>query len=578
MNVDRAQQYLVYEHAANGSLDGFLRDDANRSRLTADIRLSIMFELTRAVHFLHTGGCGGYRLFHRDIKSANICLAEDYTARLIDCGLAKLVPIDSNTSAISSIICSTGLPNFGTPGYMCPEYATNRINRRRYAYKPDCDVYSVGVVMAELISGSLVVVPSSSGDDAGDFDLLRDCVEDKEGNPVANGWERLKEHADPSILWTPMSLDVVCKAAISCMKQTTEGRMTTTDLLPKLSEAIHLNRATKFHICDKAPGETALCGVCFLNMSSMTCSEGHVVCTSCIENKILRGLVGLAGGRQIVCPFDGCSSHPFRDDYLYGRVSIEVYTLYIQQKTRETEYGALLFEIKNISDQCYDIGKGVNRSNELLEDQVKRIDKLAQGLDRNTALLSLLAAEHLKKCPHLVWITPVAVSSFEPKEWVKSVTKQKYKIIFICAHSYQPAHEPFEVELPRDWIVKVAPWLKLCLKILILSAHCMGLPFPIPNLERTVQFNLMAACLNSVARQGTIVCDTVLEQDMIQIENFQQVQELASDAFQCIAEIANAENRSKIWRSKMIPVYDTKRGVIWVKHEHENDYKISTDV
>ena len=156
LNADRAQQYLVYEHTANGSLDGFLRDDGKRSRLTADIRLSIMFELARAVHFLHTGGCDGYRLFHRDIKSANICLAEDYTARLIDCGLAKLVPIDTNTSTTSSVRCSSGFSIFGTPGYMCPEYATNRIKRRRYSYKAACDVYSIGVVMVELILGCLI--------------------------------------------------------------------------------------------------------------------------------------------------------------------------------------------------------------------------------------------------------------------------------------------------------------------------------------------------------------------------------------------------------------------------------------
>ena len=130
LNVTRTQQYLVYEHAATGSLDRFFRDDRKRLRLTANISLSIMFELTCAVHFLHNGGCDGYRLFHRGIKSANICLAEDYTARLIDCGLAKLVPIDSNTSTISAVRCSTGLSIFGTPGYICPEYVNEVIGGR----------------------------------------------------------------------------------------------------------------------------------------------------------------------------------------------------------------------------------------------------------------------------------------------------------------------------------------------------------------------------------------------------------------------------------------------------------------
>ncbi|KAI2494578.1 serine/threonine kinase [Fragilaria crotonensis] len=94
LNANSTQQCLVYEYAANGSLAGFLSDDGNRARLSSDIRLRIMHELTRAVHFLHTGGCKvegkGWKVFHRDIKSANICLADDFTPRLIDCGLAKL--------------------------------------------------------------------------------------------------------------------------------------------------------------------------------------------------------------------------------------------------------------------------------------------------------------------------------------------------------------------------------------------------------------------------------------------------------------------------------------------------------
>jgi hypothetical protein len=349
---------------------------------------------------------------------------------------------------------------------------------RRYSYEAACDVYSVGVVLVELILGSLIGDPSSRRDGDGDFDVLRDCVEDKDRNPIPNGWERLKEHADLSIIWTPTSLDIVCKAAHRCLKQTTDGRMTTAELLPKLSEAIHLNQATAFHTLDQPTGEAALCDVCFLNMSSMSCSEGHAACRSCVENKILRGLAGLSGGSQLVCPFDSCTSHPFRDDYLYGRISPEVYNIYIREQTRSSDYINLFSEISKVNDQCHDIKKSVNRNNELLEEQLRRINKLAQGLDRNMALLSMLAADHFNKCPHLVWITPAAVSSSEPQEWIKSLVKQKYRVVFICAHSYQPAHEPFEVEMSRGWIVKIAPWLKLCLKVLILSAHSMALPFP----------------------------------------------------------------------------------------------------
>ena len=88
-----------------------------------------MFELARAVHFLHSGGCHGWKVSHRDIKSADICLAEDFTARLIDCGLAMFVP-DENSKIISGPVTAlvwntSGVPAFGTPGYMCLEYSRN---------------------------------------------------------------------------------------------------------------------------------------------------------------------------------------------------------------------------------------------------------------------------------------------------------------------------------------------------------------------------------------------------------------------------------------------------------------------
>jgi hypothetical protein len=73
LNDDGAQQHFVYEYAAYGSLTGFFSDDGNRARLSAGIRLSIVFEFARgAVHFLHTGGCECLQVCHCNITSENI--------------------------------------------------------------------------------------------------------------------------------------------------------------------------------------------------------------------------------------------------------------------------------------------------------------------------------------------------------------------------------------------------------------------------------------------------------------------------------------------------------------------------
>jgi hypothetical protein len=434
--------------------------------------------------------------------------------------------------------------------------------------------------MAELIMGSLIGGQQSS-DGIEHFDVFRNCVQDKKGNEIPRGWERLKEQADPYILWTKESLDLVCDAAVRCMKPTIDGRMTTKDLLSTLSKAIYSNAHTKFRNHVTPEDDVALCGACFQNMSSIKCDEGHVLCMTCVEIKIQRGL---SGGNQIVCPFDGCSSRPFPDECFYGPMSLDVYNLYIEKRAIKNYIGNLESKIDHVSLQVSglttsvdDMSKDVKRNTELLEEQLKRIDKLALGLDRNMALLSWLADRDSKDCPHLVWITPVSVRSPNPKAWFTFATQQRYKVVFICEHSFEPGHEPFEINMPRSWIVTMAPWLKLCVRVLQLSLMCRDLPFPIPGLKFKDQCVAMNAFLNVMTEAGMIACDRILDQTKIPTDMGRQVRQCAGAAFKAIAEKVNEETRAKMWRSKMVavPVENADRTLIWVKREHQREYMIS---
>ena len=79
-------------------------------------------------------------------------------------------------------------------------------------------------------------------------------------------------------------------------------------------------------------------------------------------------------------------------------------------------------------------------------------------------------------------MTPISVDKKDwrnPKIWITNAAKQKYKVVFIC----EAGREPFEIEMPRGWIAKVAPWLKLCHMALKGVASSQGLPFPVPDLS-----------------------------------------------------------------------------------------------
>ena len=150
---DSSNQFLVYECASKGSLNKFYESERTRAILSSEIRLRIMFDMIRAIHFLHTEKSDNFILFHRDIKSANIWLLNNYTSKLIDCGLAKFVPVDDSisTNAISkSVWNSSNGVVFGTLGYRCPWYSTG--NKK---FEASCDVYSCGIVMIELVTGCL---------------------------------------------------------------------------------------------------------------------------------------------------------------------------------------------------------------------------------------------------------------------------------------------------------------------------------------------------------------------------------------------------------------------------------------
>ncbi|EDV28546.1 uncharacterized protein TRIADDRAFT_51560 [Trichoplax adhaerens] len=127
---------IVMELVANGSLRIMLKNEGGN--LDYKIRLNICKGIAKGINYLHTAY--STHLVHRDIKTDNVLLTEDYTAKICDFGLGKILCQKFNSeTVITSHIC-------GTEAYLPPEALQGKVSRR-------LDIYSYGVVLLEILSG-----------------------------------------------------------------------------------------------------------------------------------------------------------------------------------------------------------------------------------------------------------------------------------------------------------------------------------------------------------------------------------------------------------------------------------------
>ncbi|XP_076909558.1 uncharacterized protein LOC143566867 [Bidens hawaiensis] len=128
---------LVYEYMPNGSLGDMLHSTKGRL-LDWSMRAKIVVDAAEGLSYLHHD-CVPL-IVHRDVKSNNILLDEDFGARIADFGVAKFIKLADKGSESMSVIA-------GSRGYIAPEYAyTLRVTEKS-------DIYSFGVVILELVTG-----------------------------------------------------------------------------------------------------------------------------------------------------------------------------------------------------------------------------------------------------------------------------------------------------------------------------------------------------------------------------------------------------------------------------------------
>ena len=144
----QGQAYIVMEFLQGCSLEKRLREIGGRMGTPC---LPLAQKLAAGLSFLHERG-----IVHRDLKPDNVMLVPEpellsgERVKLLDFGIAKLIGPQPKNLPISPLPTETG-SILGTPAYLSPEQARGQ----RAAVGPPADVYALGVMLYEMLSGSL---------------------------------------------------------------------------------------------------------------------------------------------------------------------------------------------------------------------------------------------------------------------------------------------------------------------------------------------------------------------------------------------------------------------------------------
>jgi predicted Ser/Thr protein kinase len=116
-----------------------LTEYANERALELGARLKLVSQVAEAVHYAHGRG-----VVHRDLKPTNVFVDARGEPRVLDFGVARPLGEGSRATKTGQLV--------GTLAYMSPEQASGR-----YEVTPRGDVYSLGVILYELLTGRLPI-------------------------------------------------------------------------------------------------------------------------------------------------------------------------------------------------------------------------------------------------------------------------------------------------------------------------------------------------------------------------------------------------------------------------------------
>ncbi|KAI3705032.1 hypothetical protein L1987_75262 [Smallanthus sonchifolius] len=224
---EREEKLLVYEYMKNGALYDHLHDkkniDTNSSLLNSwKMRIKIALDAARGIEYLHNYAVPS--IIHRDIKSSNILLDANWVARVSDFGLSLMGPESDSEHRPTKAA--------GTVGYIDPEYyGLNVVTAKS-------DVYGLGVVMLELLTGKRAIFKSSDDNNGGTpISLVEYAVPAIFSGELA---KVLDKRVRPLEVNEGEAVELMAYTAVHCVNLEGRERPTMSDIVANLERALSL--------------------------------------------------------------------------------------------------------------------------------------------------------------------------------------------------------------------------------------------------------------------------------------------------------------------------------------------------
>ncbi|CAA7389430.1 unnamed protein product [Spirodela intermedia] len=242
---DDDERLLVYEFMENGALYDHLHSRKGGSPPSSSsssgggggvlnswkMRIKVLLDTARGIEYLHNYAVPP--IIHRDIKSSNILLDANWTAKVSDFGLSLNGP-NSDGGHLS-------LKAAGTVGYMDPEY----YGLHHLTVKSD--VYGLGVVMLEVLTGKRAIFKEEDGNPTSVVDYAVPRIAAGEVAAVLDPRVGL-----PAPLNEAEAVELLAYVAVHCVSLEGRERPTMTDIVANLESALAL--------CEESHGSISSAG------------------------------------------------------------------------------------------------------------------------------------------------------------------------------------------------------------------------------------------------------------------------------------------------------------------------------